>query len=48
MAKQARQGATRRQSRKAVFDRWLDRAVCMAVITALVVGLAAVIAHWWL
>ncbi|MCZ0927732.1 MULTISPECIES: hypothetical protein [Halomonadaceae] len=48
MVRQTRHGATRRQSKGAAFDRWLDHAVCVAVITALVIGLAAVVAHWWL
>ncbi|WP_199825204.1 hypothetical protein [Halomonas sp. G11] len=47
MVRQTRHGATRRASKGAVFDRWLDRAVCVAVMMALVIGLAAVIAHWW-
>ncbi|WP_181870706.1 hypothetical protein [Vreelandella rituensis] len=48
MSQQSRQGATRRRSRWVTFDRWLDRVVSVAVITALVFGLAAVAAHWLL
>ncbi|WP_159053575.1 MULTISPECIES: hypothetical protein [unclassified Halomonas] len=50
MARQVRHGATRRQPkpRSVVFDRWLDRIVTVAVVTAIVIGLAAVIAHWLL
>ncbi|WP_202114803.1 hypothetical protein [Vreelandella zhuhanensis] len=48
MSRQHRQGATRRRPRWATFDRWLDRVVSVAVITALIVGLAAVVAHWLL
>ncbi|WP_447527759.1 MULTISPECIES: hypothetical protein [unclassified Vreelandella] len=50
-----RQGATRRQPKGAglgrcgaVFDRWLDLIVIVAVLTALVIGLSAVLAHWLL
>lgn len=48
MARQGRHGATRRQPKVAAFDRWLDRVVTVAVVTAMVVGLSAVIAHWLL
>lgn len=48
MARQERHGATRRQPKRAGFDRWLDRAVTVAVLTAMVIGLAAVAAHWLL
>ncbi|WP_161491479.1 hypothetical protein [Vreelandella lionensis] len=48
MARQGRHGATRRQPKGAAFDRWLDRVVTVAVVTAMVVGLSAVIAHWLL
>nr|WP_290671984.1 MULTISPECIES: hypothetical protein [unclassified Halomonas] len=48
MARQGRHGATRRRSKGAAFDRWLDRVVTVAVVTAIVVGLAAVVAHWLL
>ncbi|MDN7133857.1 hypothetical protein [Vreelandella profundi] len=54
MARQGRHGATRRQakrpalSRGIAFDRWLDRIVTVAVVTAMVIGFAAVIAHWLL
>ncbi|WP_346796281.1 hypothetical protein R5M92_12515 [Halomonas sp. Bachu 37] len=48
MARQGRHGATRRRPRNAEFDRWLDRIVDIAVVTSLLVGTAAVIAHWLL
>ncbi|WP_175540368.1 hypothetical protein [Halomonas sp. QHL1] len=51
MARQERHGATRRQPKgpKGVaFDRWLDRVVTVAVLTAMAIGLAAVAAHWLL
>ncbi len=48
MARQGRHGATRRQQKGVAFDRWLDRIVTVAVLTALVIGLAAVAAHWLL
>ncbi|WP_249975963.1 hypothetical protein [Vreelandella olivaria] len=54
MARQGRHGATRRQPKTrwqpkgAVFDRWLDRIVTIAVVTAMVIGLSAVLAHWLL
>ncbi|GAA0622094.1 hypothetical protein GCM10009016_08480 [Halomonas beimenensis] len=42
-----RRGATRRRGRRrfdwARFDRWLDRLVTFAVVTALVVGGAALV-----
>ncbi|MCB8888104.1 MULTISPECIES: hypothetical protein [Halomonadaceae] len=47
MARQ-RHGATRRQPKGAAFDRWLDLVVIVAVMTAMVVGLSAVLAHWLL
>ncbi len=54
MARQ-RHGATRRQPKGAalhrcwaVFDQWLDLIVIVAVLTALVVGMSAVVAHWLL
>jgi len=46
MARQGRQGATQRQPKGLAFDRWLDRVVTVAVLTAMIIGLAAVIAHW--
>ncbi|MDR5897434.1 hypothetical protein QC823_00275 [Halomonas vilamensis] len=42
-----RHGATRR-NKSAAFDRWLNRAVSVAVSTAILVGGAAVLAHWLL
>lgn len=54
MAKRSRRGATRRRrTARPVpaggrLDRWLNVAVTVAVITALVVGAAAVLAHWLL
>ncbi|MDN6180344.1 MAG: hypothetical protein L0I84_04980 [Halomonas subglaciescola] len=54
MAKRSRRGATRRRRVTprppaiARLDRWLNAAVTVAVITALVVGSAAVLAHWLL
>ncbi|MBR2512445.1 MAG: hypothetical protein IKE45_00210 [Halomonas sp.] len=48
MARQVRHGATRRSSKNVAFDRWLDRVVTVAVVTAIVIGLAAVVAHWLL
>ncbi|MBE0401085.1 MULTISPECIES: hypothetical protein [Halomonas] len=54
MARQGRHGATRRQPKGAAFskgiafDRWLDRVVTIAVVTAMAIGFAAVIAHWLL
>ncbi|MBT2801739.1 hypothetical protein J7J49_10430 [Halomonas sp. ISL-56] len=48
MARQGRHGATRRQSKGIAVDRWLDRVVTVAVLTAMVIGLAAVAAHWLL
>ncbi|WP_167537994.1 hypothetical protein [Vreelandella boliviensis] len=48
MARQERHGATRRQSKGITFDRWLDRVVTVAVLTAMIIGLAAVAAHWLL
>lgn len=48
MAKRSRRGATRRDSESGQFDRWLNVAVTIAVVTALVVGGAAVLAHWLL
>jgi uncharacterized membrane protein (DUF485 family) len=47
MKEQSRYGATRR-NKDAAFDRWLNRAVSVAVTTAILVGLAAVLAHWLL
>lgn len=47
MKGESRHGATRR-NKGAAFDRWLNRAVSVAVTTALLVGLAAVLAHWLL
>lgn len=41
-------GATKRQPKGFAFDRWLDRVVTVAVFTAMVIGLAAVFAHWLL
>ncbi|WP_104205184.1 hypothetical protein [Billgrantia saliphila] len=45
-------GATRRRQpprrRPGGFDRWLDRAVDIAVITALLVGGVALALHLWL
>ncbi|MBB3231826.1 MULTISPECIES: hypothetical protein [Halomonas] len=42
-----RRGATRRRRKRrfdwSVFDRWLDRLVTLAVVTALVVGGAALL-----
>ncbi|MFG6665905.1 hypothetical protein ACGK9R_02210 [Halomonas sp. HNIBRBA4712] len=50
-----RHGATPRQPRGAahdrfgaLFDRWLDLVVIVAVLTALIVGFSAVLAHWLL
>ncbi|MFI0472311.1 hypothetical protein ACGLWX_06245 [Halomonas sp. HMF6819] len=50
-----RHGATRRQPKgaalerySATFDRWLDLVVIVAVLTALVIGFSAVLAHWLL
>ncbi|WP_189462500.1 hypothetical protein [Vreelandella hamiltonii] len=48
MARQERHGATRRQPKGMAFDRWLDRIVTVAVVTAMLVGLSAVLAHWLL
>ncbi|WP_404473100.1 hypothetical protein LG301_02395 [Vreelandella venusta] len=48
MARQGRHGATRRSSKHVAFDRWLDRVVTVAVVTAIVVGVSAVVAHWLL
>lgn len=48
MAKRSRRGATNRASASTRIDRWLNVAVTVAVITALVVGTAAVLAHWLL
>ncbi|WP_457942644.1 hypothetical protein ACSTAY_14785 [Vreelandella alkaliphila] len=48
MARQGHHGATRKQPKREVFDRWLDRLVTISVITAMVVGIAAVVAHWLL
>lgn len=48
MARQERHGATRRQPKGVAFDRWLDRVVTVAVLTAMAIGIAAVIAHWLL
>lgn len=48
MARHGRHGATRRQPKGVAFDRWLDRVVTVAVLTAMVIGLAAVLAHWLL
>lgn len=48
MARHGRHGATRRQPKGVTFDRWLDRVVTVAVLTAMVIGLAAVLAHWLL
>ncbi|NYS59881.1 hypothetical protein [Vreelandella salicampi] len=47
MKGQNRHGATRR-NKDAAFDRWLNLAVSVAVTTAILVGLAAVLAHWLL
>tara|TARA_R100001039_G_C1852280_1_gene113070 strand:- start:2940 stop:3092 length:153 start_codon:yes stop_codon:yes gene_type:complete len=48
MARQGRHGATRRQAKGVSFDRWLDKVVTVAVLTAMIIGLAAVAAHWLL
>ncbi|MEA2116891.1 hypothetical protein [Halovibrio sp. HP20-50] len=48
MARQERHGATRRQPKGAGFDRWLDRVLTVTVLTAIVIGLSAVAAHWLL
>ena len=48
MARHGRHGATRRQPKGRSFDRWLDRVVTVAVLTAMIIGLAAVVAHWLL
>ncbi|MGM0834294.1 MAG: hypothetical protein ACQEUK_15890 [Pseudomonadota bacterium] len=48
MARQGHHGATRKKPKRVVFDRWLDRIVTVAVVTAMVVGTAAVAAHWLL
>jgi hypothetical protein len=48
MTRHGRHGATRKQPKGRAFDRWLDRVVTVAVITALVVGISAVLAHWLL
>jgi len=45
MMRQGRRGATRRAQSPEAFDRWLNRAVSVAVGIALLVGLAAVLAH---
>lgn len=49
----ARRGATRRKVERPApavrrLDRWLNVAVTIAVVTALIVGTAAVLAHWLL
>ncbi len=48
MKGQSRHGATPRGDKGAAFDRWLNRVVSVAVTAALLVGLAAVLAHWLL
>ncbi|MDN6298341.1 MAG: hypothetical protein L0J54_10020 [Halomonas sp.] len=48
MAKRSRRGATRRVPDSGRLDRWLNVAVTVSVTTALVVGAAAVLAHWLL
>ncbi|MCL7928522.1 hypothetical protein [Halomonas llamarensis] len=48
MKGKSRHGATRRDDNSTAFDRWLNCVVSVAVITALLVGLAAVLAHWLL
>ena len=48
MAKRRRRRATRSAPASVRLDRWLNAAVTVAVITALVVGVAAVLSHWLL